>query len=576
MDLPPVEAPTAGEAAPGVFLPLVQRVETDLSIAEVKIIQGTSASGAFSVNVAGRDTDVRVFVGTGNGKNVAGVTARLCAFDSEAVPLGCIDPVNAPVSAPSREENLASTLNFHLPSGWLNTGYTFYVDLDPDRTVTDRNRANNRYPAQGTRSFDFVPAPSLNLTIIPIEYWPYGSEQAYLPQTDDLSYLTYLPEKVFPVPEVNISDHLHYTYRAREERYNLNNAEGYGWVELLSELMALHFMEDREGNRNYYGVVNSYTAHGCGIGCITGIGYLGAYNAYHTAAGWSGWTDGSSVAAETMVHELGHNFGRGHVNCSGRESNPDANYPYPGGAIGQYGLDLASGQLYDPHHYADFMSYCDPTWTSDYTYWNIYHYRHSMAVQSPEPAAPEQAVFVSGVISPDGEISLRPVYRQTVALAKRPDGPYTLQLIGEDGRMLASYPFAALEIPEAPGFRGFGFFVPDAAGLSGLRVVSGGLAVAEKWVGEALDTRRWQSEGLAVEQAEQGTSFSWAPVSHPSSQVVYRVRVSLDGGKTWQVLAINAVETKVSVSGVDLSGAWVEVQASDGVHTSTRLFKPIP
>jgi hypothetical protein len=222
------------------------------------------------------------------------------------------------------------------------------------------------------------------------------------------------------------------------------------------------------------------------------------------------------------------------------------------------------------------MSYCDPTWTSDYTYWNIFHYRNSLAVQPVETSQAQEAVFVSGVISPEGEVTLRPVYRQTVTSLDRPDGPFNLQMLAKGDRVLASYSFTALEIPEAPGFRSFGFFVPDSPELSGLRVEANGRVLAEKRVGEAPHALALQSGALDVERSRAGTSFAWSPVSHSSSPVVYRVRISLDAGQTWQVIAIDSLETKISISGVDLQGAWLEVQASDGIHTSTRLFKPIP
>ena len=66
------------------------------------------------------------------------------------------------------------------------------------------------------------------------------------------------------------------------------------------------------------------------------------------AVGWSGNPDGSYSSGETMTHELGHNMGREHVACRGDEDWPDTNYPYWGGLIGTWGLDVATGTLYKP------------------------------------------------------------------------------------------------------------------------------------------------------------------------------------------------------------------------------------
>ena len=65
------------------------------------------------------------------------------------------------------------------------------------------------------------------------------------------------------------------------------------------------------------------------------------------------------------MHELGHNHGREHAPCG---VSGDANYPYNGGSIGVYGYDLLTGQLFSPNEHADMMSYCDPTWISDYNF----------------------------------------------------------------------------------------------------------------------------------------------------------------------------------------------------------------
>jgi hypothetical protein len=383
--------------------------------------------------------------------------------------------------------------------------------------------------------------------------------------------------KVFPVAEINYTDHLFYSYSPSDTKYNLDNPLGYGWVQLLSDLTALHNMEDPSGSKNYYGLVNSYGAHECGSGCITGIGYLGGHGAYQTAAGWSGWGAGTDTASETLVHELGHNFGRGHVQCNGRESNPDMNYPYPGGRIGQYGLDLASGVLYNPSLYADFMSYCDPAWISDYTYWNIYQYRStSVELQESSSAWQGEAIFVGGVIDPNGEITLRPVYRQKALIPGQPEGSHILELLDSDGLMVGQYAFTPVEIPDAPGFLAFNFFVPDTAGLSGLRIQANGQVLAEKRVPDLLQLDNPHTMTLGRETATGGETLRWSPAAHPSGQVFYRVRISRDGGESWQVLALDLVEPYLPVpadTGFEQEEAWLEIQASDGIHTSTQLFK---
>lgn len=95
----------------------------------------------------------------------------------------------------------------------------------------------------------------------------------------------------------------------------------------------------------------------------------------------------------TMTHEIGHGIGRGHSPCGntpGDNSYPVYN-PYDAvlvpitgttpnlslqlASIGEYGLDIRNGAIFDPNVTADLMSYCNPTWISKYT--------HQMAFSAP-------------------------------------------------------------------------------------------------------------------------------------------------------------------------------------------------
>ena len=91
-----------------------------------------------------------------------------------------------------------------------------------------------------------------------------------------------------------------------------------------------------------------------------------------------------------MAQELGHNFGRKHVNC-GSPDNVDNSYPYPPcqiAPVGQdsyYGFDGKTLTPIRPDGATDFMSYGGNNWVSDYTY---------LAVLNARGTAPavEQAV----------------------------------------------------------------------------------------------------------------------------------------------------------------------------------------
>ena len=572
----PLAKAKASEAlTPRAFLPLTLKTDIDLTVAAVKVIQATSASDSFAAHIAGRPALARVFVATSTGKSISGVTARLCGDDEVNTSLGCILPDNGSISAPSKENKLSRTLNFSLPTGWLRPGFSYHVDLDPQGSIHESDRTNNRYPATGTQPFDFVNAPVLKAVIVPVAYQPYASPQVYYPQSDDLDYLTSLPIKVFPIPAASYQTHTSYLYQPAEIQYNLDNLDGSGWSKLLEEITAIHNMEDPSGSQNYYGLVNSFDAHGCANGCITGVANLGRSGGYQTAVGWSGYGEASPAASETMVHELGHNFNRKHVLCLGSENDPDFSYPYPGGKIGQFGLDVATSTLYNPNSTFDIMSYCLSTWTSDYTYWNIFQFRQSAGLRVETSPSPEEAFYISGLISPVGQVTLGPVYRQAVELPGLVEGPYVLDLLGSGGQVLATHTFNPVEVADAPGYRLFGFFVPAIDGLNGLRLRVGERLLVERSINERMNSVAFEIGALSLEGDQNRTSLSWPAVSHPSAEVVYRLRFSADSGQTWQVLALDRSDPEFhlpSRSGTDFSRGLIEVQASDGIHTHTRVF----
>jgi hypothetical protein len=359
-------------------------------------------------------------------------------------------------------------------------------------------------------------------------------------------------------------------YSPTEARYNLDNLEG--WSRLVNEIQAVHAMEDPSGLSNYFGLINTYDAHGCSPSCISGLGYLRAKESYLTAIGWSGFGPGTNAASETLTHELGHNFGRRHVLCTGLEDDPDSDYPYPGGSIGQFGLDVAEGILYDPAQTFDYMSYCTPDWTSDYTFWNIHQYRQSLTDRMTS-ALPEDTLFIRGMISPDGEITLLPAYRQRSVPQITTQGAFSVELISEEGKPARSYQFDPYEIGDAPGYLGFGFAVPAMESLSAIKIKGpSGETVAEAKASSSLESLSQDQDAFAVETRQEMTVLRWGGAD---PQVVYRLRLSPDGGQTWQVLALDWSRTEFVIPeefGLELDQALLEIQASDGVQTETQTF----
>jgi hypothetical protein len=169
------------------------------------------------------------------------------------------------------------------------------------------------------------------------------------------------------------------------------------------------------------------------------------------------------------------------------------------------------------------------------------------------------------------------VYRQrTHGGLNTISGSHRLELLDDEGDVLAEYAFATYEIPEAPGFSSFGMYVPAIENLDGMRVRAGEKVLADVRGQGAHLSVDLERKPVLEDRADQGRVLRWSPAVSAAGPVVYLVRISKDGGHTWQVLALDKAEPQIFLPeqiGVDLSNVWVEIQASDGLRTTTQIFQ---
>ena len=561
-----------------VYLPLISRpvppAVVDLAISRIEIIQGITMGDAYTVQIAGRPALLRAFVSLSGAGTQPGVTGRLTRFvgghAQDSLEAGPIT-----VLAATSEGSLAETLNFNLPAGWLSPGTSYLFQLDPGNSVPETNEANNRYPSAGESSFNFQNAPTLDVVIVPVHYARAGA-LATDPPTADLSYLTWMPIKVYPLSQINYTLHSSITFNG-----DLRPSDGSGWVALLNQLTAIHGQEDLQEHKNYFGVVDSVRADGCGGGCIAGIGWINQQNGFgsKTAVGFAGFPSDRNQASPTMTHEMGHNFGRNHAPCG---ATGVGFYPYPDASLGQWGYDNATGQLFDPNTYRDYMSYCDPPWTSDFTYKGIFD-AWGWVINpfgADAQAALANAWEVSGSFDQANQWQVSPahIYPRPAA-GQSGGGPLRLDLLDAAGRVLRTQNFASVTLSIDllhSGFerQGFRVALPPEPGVAGFRIYRDGQLVFERLAaGQAPALGRT----LASTAAADGPHVAWQ-LAAGSAGVTYSVRLSVDGGLTWQALAIDQTAPSILLPRASLKGGGqtiVEVQASDGVRTDTRLY-PVP
>lgn len=122
------------------------------------------------------------------------------------------------------------------------------------------------------------------------------------------------------------------------------------------------------------------------------------------------WFKEQNVSAwETFVHEIGHVQSNRHADCGGA-AGTDSDYPHEAANIGVWGFDIEPQKpglfIYAPNTGKDYMSYCSPSWVSDYRWKRLFDHMRELtswdyASMEPTPDA-EGAVKLTGVVYADG------------------------------------------------------------------------------------------------------------------------------------------------------------------------------
>ena len=315
--------------------------------------------------VAGRPAVVRLFT-TVTSPSGGAITARL--------RIGTHAPIDVPVSAvqTSTDAAISSTINFSVPAEDMDVGDSYNVALLEDKSTSTAPESAAKYPLSGNEALPIKTTGPVKVTLIPIQYGADGSNR--LPITTAAQIEIYRARffQLYPTTEVDITVGPVFPWTEAV------GPGGDGWSDLLDALSNKRVSSSAAFDEFYFGVfrpADTIDAY-CGGGCTAGLGFIGDPSQVSTRAA-IGLDFGGSDSADTAVHEVGHNHGRQHSPCGGA-GDPDPSYPYAGGVIGAWGMDLTDMSLKEPSTYHDMMGYCDNVWISDYVYQSILGFQQSL------------------------------------------------------------------------------------------------------------------------------------------------------------------------------------------------------
>ncbi len=360
-----------------------------------------------------------------------------------------------------------------VPANLIRAGLRVEVVANPGATVPEDRLDDNSWPAAGG------PAPiavrqvaPLEVHFVPVLLTVGGSVGTVTPTS--LTEYMHAVRQMFPLGQVAAT-----IGEVFSTDVDFGSGAPAAWTQILPQLDMLRVIEGT--TRYYVGALRpppgvTFVQNG-------GWGYI-PFNPLSHGPGTRtslvvgvGWFSRQAATRELVAHELGHNHARRHAPC-GNPAGPDLLYPHAGATLGVWTHDVysfAAGLTMEvrslgPQVGFDLMSYCNPVWTSDYSYEGILNVRSALAATAPAPAEPCDCLLVWGTAAPSG-IELGPVFatRAHVALPGA-TGTHLLEGVDHAGRVLFGGRFTPAEVDHAPGIRQFLFAIP--------RTMTGGAARA--------------------------------------------------------------------------------------------------
>lgn len=572
--VPPITSGPIAVTSPGGtatsmtnFTVLPSGSTADLFIHGAYVTQSAQSYGGAVPLVAGKDGVLRVFV-LGNQAGITAPSVRVRTYSgANLTGTQTIAPSLSTAPTAVSEGSLNQSWNFPLSGAATQPGLGLLIDVDPADAIAEADETNNTWPTTGTPlALDVRSLEAFHGTLIPVTQSGLTGNAT----SGNLASWYAKFQKMFPIA-AGMDILLGATYTTSQ----VLASGGGGWSALLGELEAKRLIE--APSRYYYGALNvSYGSGVAGLGYVPGAGS----SSPRSAMGWdktSGYADGG-LYFDVLTHETGHNMGRFHSPC-GDVADADPGYPYPGGLIGIFGLDVAAMSIKDPAVYTDIMGYCSPVWISDYVYHSILDFRQASPYGSAppdvldgaldaDPSGVQDCLLVSGRIH-NGHVELDPALQvrmePTPLDRKAPHGSRLIQGRDPSGGVVFQISLPLLRVADdIPGSvdRHFLAAIPSKGfpmeALAELRVLGDSGPEAVRWSSNTLPLK---SGAVRMPQAwshgEGEVRLTWNAIAHPL--------VMVRDASTGEVLSF----ARGGDVAIKTSAARLELTLSSGVSSET-------